>query len=148
MIEVMNDGEPLTLECEINDGEAWEIVDGNGRVTPCSGILVLGVNDISETLVLRKPTSPRTPTEFSLYSAHPNPFNPVTTIRFSLPEASDVSLLVYNLRGKLVETLVDKKLSSGIHTVQWDGTGFSSGVYFVLLADGTYHLTKKIVLLK
>jgi len=148
VIEVMNDGEPLTLECEINDGESWEIIDRNERVTPCSDILVFGVNDILESLVLRKSTPHQTPTEFALYSAHPNPFNPLTTIRFFLPESGDVSLLVYDLQGRMVEPLVNKKLFSGIHTVQWDGTGFSSGVYFVLLADGTDHLTKKIVLLK
>ena len=148
VIEIMNSNREVILECEINNGEFWEIVDGDGRVTPCSDILVLGLNDISESLMLRKSDPFLTHLEGALYSAYPNPFNPVTTIQFDLPEAGDVSLRVYNLQGKLVETLVNEKLTPEHHTVQWNAEGFSSGVYFVILTSDEYFQSQKMILIK
>ena len=148
VIEITNSSRQVTLECEINNGESWEIVDGDGRVTLCSDILVLGLNDISESLILRKSDPFQTPMEGALYSVYPNPFNPLTTIQFTLPEAGDVSLWVYDLQGKLVEILVNEKLTSENHTVQWNAEEFSSGVYFVILKSGEYFQSQKMILIK
>ena len=149
VIEVMNKSTPVTLECEINDGESWEIVDGNRRVMPCSEILVLGVNDISEIFVLRKSISAITPTIFSLFPAHPNPFNATTSIQFTTQEARYASSLkIYDVNGRLLETLLDKQLSPGKHTVHWIAEEVSSGVYFVILTSGEYSQSQKIILIK
>jgi spore coat protein A len=83
----------------------------------------------------------------------PNPFNPVTDIRFELGEDGPVSLQVYNTSGEIVQTLVDGPLGAGPHGVRWDGTDrnglkVSSGVYFYRLVAGTFAETKKMSLLR
>jgi len=88
-----------------------------------------------------------------LMQNHPNPFNPTTTISFSLPERNKATLSVFNLEGKLVKTLVNGVLEAGQNQIAWDGTNSSgnqvaSGVYFYSLKAGNSTLTKKMVLLK
>ena len=85
---------------------------------------------------------------YSLQQNYPNPFNPTTTIRFSLPEASNIQLKVYNSIGQEVATLVDEFKSSGDHSIKWDAASFSSGVYFYQLFVSDQVLTKKMVLIK
>jgi len=88
---------------------------------------------------------------WSLGQNHPNPFNPSTTISFSLPAASQVSLKIYNARGELVRTLVDAGLDAGEHAEQWrgrdqSGASVASGVYFARLMSDHGTLTRKMVL--
>lgn len=155
VIDVMNAGQPFTIECEIKNGENWEIFDESGNLFECSGpplrinVQVLELSGETGTLVLRKSTSPKVPTEFVLHPAHPNPFNPVTTIRFSTKTESHSSLQIYDITGKLVETLVDEKFPSGNHNVKWDAHRFSSGVYFIQLKSGLdFTQTEKVLLIK
>jgi hypothetical protein len=96
---------------------------------------------------------PKLPQSFVLSQNHPNPFNPTTQIRFSLPTQSDVRLVVYNLAGQVVKVLVDDRLRSGSYLVDWDGTDqakrrVSSGVYLYRLDAGQYSESRKMVLLK
>lgn len=86
------------------------------------------------------------PNEFRLEQNYPNPFNPSTTISFQLPAASDVRLVVYDVLGREVETLVDERISAGTHQVTFDGTGLSSGVYVCRMTAGTDHETLKMLL--
>jgi len=85
---------------------------------------------------------------------YPNPFNPSTTIRYSLPKAENVTLQVFDVGGRLVRTLVrGVKKPAGAFEVQWNGTDaagrpVASGVYFYRLTAGTETLTHKAVLLK
>ena len=94
-----------------------------------------------------------TPTDFSLSPNHPNPFNPKTQITFSLPKASDVTLQIFSVDGKLVRTLNQARLTAGSHTVSWDGLTdagqqAASGTYiYRLQADGKV-LTEKMTLLR
>lgn len=88
------------------------------------------------------------PSVFALHQNYPNPFNPSTTIGFSVPTASRVSLKVYNLLGEAVATLADGQYAPGTHTVQWNATGFSSGVYFYKLETGNFTQTRKLLLAK
>jgi len=88
------------------------------------------------------------PNEFQLLQNYPNPFNQSTTIAFSVPTRSFVSLKVYDPMGRVVSSLVAKELSAGIYAWQWNAAGFSSGVYFYQLQSGSVALTKKLVLLK
>jgi len=74
------------------------------------------------------------PEDFILGGNYPNPFNPVTTIEFALPEASDVTLEVFNIMGQKVSTLVNERRTAGFHSVQWDASRFSSGTYFLRMA--------------
>jgi len=87
--------------------------------------------------------------EFALKQNYPNPFNPVTMIRYQLAATSDVELSVYNLIGQKMATLVNKKQTSGKYSVNWDATGFASGVYIYTLETSTgYKQSRKLVLLK
>ena len=99
------------------------------------------------------PVSSVVPRAPSLGQNYPNPFNPTTTIAFELPSSARVSLVVYDVTGARVRTLVDGALRAGHHDVMWDGrsearTPVGSGVYFYRLATGGKVLTKKMVLLK
>jgi flagellar hook assembly protein FlgD len=91
--------------------------------------------------------------ELTLSQNHPNPFNPATTISFTLPEKARVHLAIYDVAGRLVATLVDGSLDEGLHTAKWEGRNnngsqVSSGVYFYRLVAGKEVLTKKMVLLR
>jgi flagellar hook assembly protein FlgD len=84
---------------------------------------------------------------------YPNPFNPITTISFSLVEASPVNVCVYNVKGQQVKTLLHEDLLSGDHTITWDGTDsenniVSSGVYFCEVQAAGHRNLKKMMLLK
>jgi hypothetical protein len=86
--------------------------------------------------------------EFALFPNYPNPFNPVTTIGFSLPNAQQVSLSVYNLIGQEVVSLVNKELPAGYHTINWYAGSMASGVYLSRLSSGGKTSTQKMLLLK
>jgi hypothetical protein len=89
-----------------------------------------------------------TPDAFTLVNATPNPFNPVTTLSFTLPEASRVNLKVYDASGREVATLVDGQREAGNHQVTFDGSELSSGVYFYTLTAGSHVATGKMALVK
>jgi hypothetical protein len=88
------------------------------------------------------------PKLYSLTQNYPNPFNPSTKIEFSLPKAGRVKLLVYNVLGDEVATLVNEKMEAGIHAVNFRGDNFSSGVYFYKITAGNFTDTKKMLLVK
>jgi hypothetical protein len=125
----------------------------------------LGLADFSDSLPLFGPISVtiRTgvegekefagPTSYQLSQNYPNPFNPETTIRYQVPESSPVSLVIYNLLGQRVRTLVEETKEAGYHHVQWDGRDewggtVASGVYFYHMKAGPYSQSKKMTLLK
>jgi|GEM_PF-1546452 hypothetical protein len=88
------------------------------------------------------------PVVFALGQNHPNPFNPSTTIKFTLPNRSKVELTVFNLMGQEVIKLVEGEKEAGFHEVQFDGTHLESGVYFYRLQAGDFIQVKKFILLK
>ncbi|TFB12212.1 T9SS type A sorting domain-containing protein [Candidatus Marinimicrobia bacterium MT.SAG.3] len=88
------------------------------------------------------------PISFNLSINYPNPFNPVTNIEYSLPNLSNVSLIIYNLQGQVVTQLVDGEIPAGVHTVTWDASNFASGIYFYRLTTDEFAQTRKMVLLK
>jgi len=88
------------------------------------------------------------PTATELYQNYPNPFNATTQFSYSLAEAGNVRLTIHNLRGQLVETVVDGHQEAGEHQVIWDASNLSSGVYFYKLQAGDFVSTKKMNLLK
>ncbi|NWG27064.1 MAG: T9SS type A sorting domain-containing protein [Ignavibacteriaceae bacterium] len=88
------------------------------------------------------------PSDIIFYQNYPNPFNPATNIDFYLPQTSLVKLHVFNVLGELVETIVNGELSSGLHSVKFNGSALASGVYLVTLEVNGLGLSKKILLLK
>jgi len=93
------------------------------------------------------------PNEFSLHQNYPNPFNPTTTILYDLPEAAMVHLVIYDVLGRQVRTLVNQDLTAGYHKAVWDATDdlgrpLSGGLYIYRIQAGDYSKTMKMVLLK
>jgi hypothetical protein len=88
------------------------------------------------------------PAEFKLFENYPNPFNPSTTFRYSIPTQSKVIIKVYDVIGNEIETLMDEQKSVGTYELTWNAENLPSGVYFYQLKAGDYISTKKMVLLR
>ena len=88
------------------------------------------------------------PTEYRLFQNYPNPFNPITTIKFDLPQDNQVKIVIYNVLGQKVETLVSKDLAAGRYSYQWKPHGIASGLYFYSIEAGDYRSVKKMILMK
>ncbi|MBD3233496.1 MAG: T9SS type A sorting domain-containing protein [candidate division Zixibacteria bacterium] len=88
------------------------------------------------------------PLKTELYASYPNPFNARTNINFDLAQAGHVELEIYNLLGQRVVSLVDKQLNAGNHTITWDASNYSSGVYLYKLRTDQYRAVKKMTLLR
>ena len=152
VIEIMSDKELLQLECETKDGESWELIDGSGHVTLCSGTQLLDLNDYSETYILRKVTPSGSPGTFSLLPAFPNPFNPTTTLRYVLQQEAFVTLTVFDIFGREITQLVNSNQVGGLKSVQWNATDrhgkpVSAGIYLYRIRIDSFVQTKKMILL-
>jgi Arylsulfotransferase (ASST)/Secretion system C-terminal sorting domain/Cep192 domain 8 len=88
------------------------------------------------------------PNDYSLEQNYPNPFNPSTTIEFHIPTRSYVKLIVYDILGNEVNTLINEELSSGKHSVKFNAVNLSSGVYFYRLNAGEFNQVKKLIIIK
>ncbi len=86
--------------------------------------------------------------DYRLYSNYPNPFNPETTISFQIPQKSHVELQVYDVTGRLVRTLIDGEMRTGVHQVQFNGEGLASGIYFYRLTANDYKAYGKMLFVK
>lgn len=94
-------------------------------------------------------SSSRLATKFILNQNYPNPFNPTTTITYQLQKSSKVELSIYNLLGQKVDKLVNKNQPTGIYNIQWDASGFASGLYYYRLETSSgFAQIKKLILLK
>ena len=111
--------------------ENWSAVTGKYSQS-------VGINKLGSTL----------PIEFCLSQNYPNPFNPTTNIRFDISKSGITVLKVYDILGKEVATLVNKKLQAGSYEVDWNASNFSSGVYFYQLQSGDFVKTKKMLFVK
>ena len=98
------------------------------------------IDDISDDVQISK--------DYFLHQNYPNPFNPTTNISFYLPSTSYVRLKVINILGETISNLIDDELSSGLHSVVFDGKGLSSGIYFVILDANHFRQSRKMLLLK
>lgn len=100
--------------------------------------LSLGINTISTSI----------PENFRLEQNFPNPFNPVTKIRFELPEAGNVNLEVYDAAGREIETIINMRMNPGIFEAEFNALKMNSGVYFCRLSTENFSETKKMILIK
>ncbi len=89
-----------------------------------------------------------TPIEFELDQNFPNPFNPTTSIQFNLPKDSQVKLSVFNVLGGKVAELLNKKITSGYHSVHFDASHLNSGLYLYSIQTDDFSETKKMLLMK
>ncbi|MHB9012167.1 MAG: FlgD immunoglobulin-like domain containing protein, partial [Ignavibacteriaceae bacterium] len=93
------------------------------------------------------------PATFQVFQNYPNPFNPTTTINFALPQSSNVKIVIYDMLGKEVRTLVNGDQVAGVHSIVWDGRNnfgsqVASGTYIYRVVAGNYSAVKKMIMLK
>ena len=151
----------IGTESELNDFVSINPANGVGTIIGSVGfnhILGLAYAETGVTSVEGENEGDIIPAEYVLKQNYPNPFNPATRIEYSLPVSSEVKLVVYNLLGQEVATLINEEQSAGSHSIQWNasdanGTRLSSGIYFYeLKAAGTngnnFQQVKKMILLK
>ena len=110
-----------------------------------SGFLYHTAKIITKVEDIRPITIPK---EFHLDQNYPNPFNPSTTIRFGLPQKSDVNLKIFDLLGREVATLIDKTMSAGGYKVIFEAKGLPTGVYFYCIRANGFSRVKKLTLVK
>ncbi len=103
---------------------------------------------LSQVTAIKRPIAPVLPNSFRLEQNYPNPFNPSTAIEYDIPQRSHVTLIIYDVLGRKVETLLDADQSPGHYESKFDASRLSSGVYFYRLRAGFFVQTKKLVVMK
>ena len=155
-LTVLNDSYPLRISFTFPDrslDENWILVNNQtGEEYPLSSQDELLIETSLSTMTLKK-VVPGIPVEFALHPAYPNPFNPVTTLRYDIPEGSWVKLDIYDMMGKHVKQLVDGRQEAGYKSVTWDATddfssAVSAGVYLFRLRSGEFTRAGKVIMLK
>ena len=152
------------------DGRNWTIYDTSNSGLPHNTVSALAFDARGDLwigtrggglAVYRGTAAPPSPTAveemseagvvprgYTLSQNVPNPFNPITTIAYDLPQASDVALTIYSVTGQKVARLVSAHQEAGHYTVMWDGSGFASGIYLYRLEAGRFAQTRKALLLR
>jgi hypothetical protein len=128
-----------------------DLPSGNGCTDITTGSLQTTRPNICMTinlLVGNKNVQTELPKVFSMAQNYPNPFNPVTSIKYTIPKTSLVRLVVYDVIGREVKTLVNEMKQPGAYNADFDGSNFASGVYFYRINAGTFTDVKKMVLVK
>jgi len=147
--------------------EEWEkvgFVSGNGTTTEIhsytfadkdvpAGTYSYRINQIdydgtNEYFELEQVIEINPPGKFTLLQNYPNPFNPSTTIQFVIPEKSNVVITIFNSIGEDVLTIVDENKEAGSYEVNFNASGFTSGIYYYKLQTDNFAQTKKMILMK
>jgi hypothetical protein len=176
--EITNPAGQCPLDFSISDTSSWLSVNpASGSVAPNQSMLVSAIanvqglnpgGDYQSALVITHDAlgSPTTipvslsisltadqdpaslPTVYALHPNYPNPFNATTSLRFDLPQAGRVKLVVYNVMGQAVATVADGMYAAGRHSLSFEATDLPSGMYLLKLEAGSYHAIQKMLLLK
>jgi hypothetical protein len=133
-------------------GIDWDVSvsDGVEEVMAENGPLTVGINASDAVLSINEELLPE---KFALHQNYPNPFNPITTLRYDLPENSLVNIIIYDLLGRQVKSLINQSQDAGFKSVIWNATNnhgkpVSAGVYLYRIQAGSFSKVQKMVLLK
>jgi hypothetical protein len=120
------------------------------EVEPSDTFVLTGaiINSIQYGTIVDIGEGSELPAVLQLFQNYPNPFNPVTTIRYDLARTSYVQLVVFNILGQRVQTLVDRELTAGTYQVEFDASLLQSGVYFYRLTTKQRTLTGKMIVMR
>ena len=132
---VDNDSDDDTVCDDMDDCDGYDdTIDSDGDGTPdgCDLSLYEGI----------------IPEHYSISSIYPNPFNPVTSITYGLPENKDIQIKVYSITGSLIIILVNTFQTAGYHSINWNASSYPSGVYLIRMDSGDFTQTQKVVLVK
>jgi M6 family metalloprotease-like protein len=149
---------PVSLSWEINpeNGIDYSFI-GDSTSGKASQILVktgsTTFNKLNNSRIqlfanANKTVSSNLPTEYALQQNYPNPFNPTTTIEYDLPDASKISVTIYDILGRKVKELVNEKQDAGRYKIQFDASNFASGIYIYQLIADKFYSAMKMILLK
>lgn len=167
----------VTIQLSTDNGASWETIANNQNAagendwlvsdTPSDSCLIKIMDakdgdpcDTSElfTIVSTSPVADNLasqsmdfstmPTKFEIQRNYPNPFNPQTAIQYSVAKEGHVNLSVYDIRGRLLEALVDANMQAGRHAATWDAAHYPSGVYITVLQAGSHQAVHKMTLIK
>ena len=151
-IQIQSSKYPFKLKVKhlkSNEGyELREIADGvevGTRRIEDGEEIVIGNEEVNIVKIMKEESLP---TVYNLEQNYPNPFNPSTTIKFTLPEATNVRLRIYNTLGERVGEVVNTNLEAGWYSYQWDATNLSTGIYIYELRTDKFISVKKMILIK
>jgi FlgD Ig-like domain len=118
-------------------------VNVSSITTWIDNLLLTSIDEIESTV----------PQRITLHQNHPNPFNPITKIKFHIEKSQQVILEIFDVTGKLIRKLIDNNMNAGSHELFWDGrdgkgNALHSGIYFYSIKSGKEHLSKKMTLLR
>lgn len=122
--------------------EPMEYLMGTQDPQPIFGIQGIAIDELlSNNIVL-------IPNQYHLHPVFPNPFNPIATIRYDIPEIANINIEVFNVLGKRIEMLYSGLQNPGIYEIQWNGSGQSSGLYLIRMSSKDVNFTEKVMLVK
>ena len=133
---------------KVNQNGKLILTSSSGMVTASNRIRIEPTDEMPPTMPDGKEAGNAIPITYELEHNYPNPFNPATTISFSLPSRSFVSLKVFDALGREVSILLAKELPAGTYSLQWNAVDLPSGVYFYRLQADDFIETKKMILLR
>jgi hypothetical protein len=140
-------------ECDECGGDNYNCTDYTSACS-CAGCTDPQADNYDENAIIDNDTCiylaiyhSEIPEDYYL-STYPNPFNPITSILFSIPQMGLVSIKAYDIMGRELETLSNRNLNPGNYSVDWDASGYPSGIYFVKMQAGKFLKTQKLMLVK
>jgi len=150
---------PITLTWELNpeNGIEYSFINdsGTGKISASlnklSQLTFYNLNDNMiklSAMANEREGFANIPLKYNLHQNFPNPFNPVTTIKYDIINVQDVKVTIYDILGREIKTLVNEQQQPGSYTIKWDASDISSGVYFYQLKTKDYISTKKMIFLK
>ncbi len=148
-VDGLKEGEVFTLKlwsstlCVEFDLESENILKGYTGLSG-SGL----VYETDEFTFIEAQAQPAIPDQYYLSQNYPNPFNSTTLLPYGLPETSRLSIRIYDIAGRLVKTLVDNEVEAGYHTITWDASTVSTGVYLVKMEAGAFRSVRKVILVR
>ena len=137
------------LHYEIKDQNTWSLINpntGEEIILVDSGELQIDGNP--HEFNLSRKSKEDVPNVFTLNPAFPNPFNPSTQISYFVPKESMIDISVYDISGRLIETLVNELKNYGPHSIMWNASSQASGVYFVRIKTDGFTNAQKVILTK
>ncbi|MBA4311903.1 MAG: hypothetical protein C0417_04660, partial [Chlorobiaceae bacterium] len=154
-ITINTENSPLSINWNIKDqtGKSFVLADyNNGKTLKSKELVGSGSVQFTKTgnskLNIKVLNGGTLPKEFSLSENFPNPFNPSTRLQVAMPKSARLQVVVYNLLGQKVATLVDEAREAGYHAVEWDASSTASGVYFIRMNADAFSAVRKIMLMK
>jgi hypothetical protein len=122
--------------------------DPNSPLDPDGTRADMGAYYFNQSSVIITNPTQGTPSEFVLLPNYPNPFNPKTRLTFSIPIVSQVRLVIFDITGRQVDTIMERWLPAGTYQTIWDAGGFPSGTYYARFTADDFHQTRKLLLIK